>query len=45
MEKRNLGRSGIKVSPFALGGNVFGWTVKESGFWYFWMNLFVLVSI
>ena len=30
MEKRNLGRSGIKVSPFALGGNVFGWTVKES---------------
>jgi aryl-alcohol dehydrogenase-like predicted oxidoreductase len=30
MEKRNLGRSGIKVSPFALGGNVFGWTVKEA---------------
>src|ERR1700730_1456093 len=30
MEKRNLGRSGIKVSPFALGGNVFGWTVNES---------------
>jgi aryl-alcohol dehydrogenase-like predicted oxidoreductase len=30
MEKRNLGRSGIKVSPFAFGGNVFGWTVKES---------------
>jgi aryl-alcohol dehydrogenase-like predicted oxidoreductase len=30
MEKRNLGRSGIRVSPFALGGNVFGWTVNES---------------
>jgi aryl-alcohol dehydrogenase-like predicted oxidoreductase len=30
MEKRNLGKSGIKVSPFAFGGNVFGWTVKES---------------
>ena len=30
MEKRSLGRSGILVSPFALGGNVFGWTVKES---------------
>jgi aryl-alcohol dehydrogenase-like predicted oxidoreductase len=27
MEKRNLGRSGISVSPFAFGGNVFGWTV------------------
>ncbi len=31
MEKRSLGRSGILVSPFALGGNVFGWTVDESG--------------
>jgi aryl-alcohol dehydrogenase-like predicted oxidoreductase len=31
MEKRSLGRSGIQVSPFALGGNVFGWTVNESG--------------
>ncbi len=30
MEKRILGNSGIKVSPFAFGGNVFGWTVKES---------------
>jgi aryl-alcohol dehydrogenase-like predicted oxidoreductase len=29
MEKRNLGRSGIQVAPFALGGNVFGWTVKD----------------
>jgi len=31
MEKRSLGRSGINVSPFAFGGNVFGWTVDESG--------------
>ena len=31
MEKRSLGKSGILVSPFALGGNVFGWTVDESG--------------
>ncbi len=31
MEKRNLGLSGILVSPFAFGGNVFGWTVNESG--------------
>jgi len=30
MEKRELGRSGILVAPFALGGNVFGWTVGES---------------
>jgi len=29
MEKRELGRSGIKVLPFALGGNVFGWTIDE----------------
>lgn len=31
MEKRILGKSGIRVSPFALGGNVFGWTVDEPG--------------
>jgi aryl-alcohol dehydrogenase-like predicted oxidoreductase len=31
MEHRQLGRSGIRVAPFALGGNVFGWTVPESG--------------
>jgi aryl-alcohol dehydrogenase-like predicted oxidoreductase len=31
MEKRSLGRSGIRVVPFAFGGNVFGWTVPESG--------------
>ncbi|MCC8426766.1 aldo/keto reductase [Mucilaginibacter sp. UR6-11] len=29
MEKRELGRSGIFVSPFCFGGNVFGWTVNE----------------
>lgn len=29
MEKRELGKSGIKVSPFAFGGNVFGWTIDE----------------
>lgn len=29
MEKRGLGRSGIKVLPFAFGGNVFGWTIDE----------------
>lgn len=29
MEKRELGKSGIKVNPFALGGNVFGWTIDE----------------
>jgi aryl-alcohol dehydrogenase-like predicted oxidoreductase len=26
MELRMLGRSGLKVSPLCLGGNVFGWT-------------------
>ncbi|MHB8208786.1 aldo/keto reductase [Mucilaginibacter sp.] len=29
MEKRELGKSGIKVNPFAFGGNVFGWTIDE----------------
>lgn len=29
MEKRELGRSGIKVKPFCFGGNVFGWTADE----------------
>lgn len=29
MENRELGRSGIKVKPFAFGGNVFGWTADE----------------
>ena len=26
---RPLGRSGLQVSPLALGGNVFGWTADE----------------
>ncbi len=30
MEKRILGTTGIKVSPIAIGSNVFGWTVDES---------------
>src|SRR6201992_901220 len=29
MEKREIGTSGIKVHPFCLGGNVFGWTADE----------------
>jgi aryl-alcohol dehydrogenase-like predicted oxidoreductase len=29
VNKRPLGRSGIEVAPFALGTNVFGWTVDE----------------
>ena len=29
MEKRELGKSGIKVAPFCFGGNVFGWTTDE----------------
>jgi len=29
MEKRELGGSGIRVSPFCFGGNVFGWTADE----------------
>jgi len=30
MERRELGRSGLKVSPLMLGGNVFGWTADEA---------------
>ncbi len=30
MEKRELGSSGIKVKPFCLGGNVFGWTADPA---------------
>ena len=30
MQLRPLGRSGLQVSPLALGGNVFGWTVDET---------------
>jgi aryl-alcohol dehydrogenase-like predicted oxidoreductase len=29
MKNRELGRSGISVSPICLGGNVFGWTADE----------------
>ncbi|RYZ97405.1 MAG: aldo/keto reductase, partial [Sphingobacteriaceae bacterium] len=29
MQKREIGRSGIYVSPLAFGGNVFGWTADE----------------
>ncbi|MGC1303087.1 MAG: aldo/keto reductase, partial [Caulobacteraceae bacterium] len=30
MQKRKLGRSGISIAPFVLGGNVFGWTADEA---------------
>lgn len=30
MEMRPLGKSGIKVAPWALGGNVFGWSADET---------------
>jgi aryl-alcohol dehydrogenase-like predicted oxidoreductase len=30
MEQRELGRSGLRVSRLALGGNVFGWTADEA---------------
>lgn len=30
VNKRNLGSSDLLVSPIALGGNVFGWTIGES---------------
>jgi aryl-alcohol dehydrogenase-like predicted oxidoreductase len=30
MDKREIGKSGIKVSPFAFGSNVFGWTIDEN---------------
>lgn len=29
MEKRELGKSGIQVAPWAFGGNVFGWSADE----------------
>lgn len=29
MEKRELGKSGLKVRPWMFGGNIFGWTVDE----------------
>ena len=30
MERQELGRSGLTVAPWALGGNVFGWTADEA---------------
>src|SRR2546421_2127410 len=30
IKKRPLGKSGIRVAPLALGGNVFGWTADEA---------------
>lgn len=30
-EKRRLGNSGLEIAPLVFGGNVFGWTVNESG--------------
>lgn len=30
MELRTIGRSDLKVKPFCLGGNVFGWTIDET---------------
>jgi len=29
MEKREIGKSGLKVAPTCFGGNVFGWTADE----------------
>lgn len=30
MQQRPFGRSGIRIAPLMLGGNVFGWTADES---------------
>lgn len=30
MQKRELGRTGIAITPLMLGGNVFGWTADEA---------------
>ena len=30
MELRDLGRSGLRIAPLVLGGNVFGWTADEA---------------
>jgi aryl-alcohol dehydrogenase-like predicted oxidoreductase len=30
MHHRTLGHSGLKIAPWAFGGNVFGWTVKPA---------------
>jgi aryl-alcohol dehydrogenase (NADP+) len=29
-QKREIGRSGIRIAPLMLGGNVFGWTADEA---------------
>ena len=29
-QKRELGRSGIKITPLMFGGNVLGWTADET---------------
>src|SRR5690554_618601 len=31
MNKKQIGTTDIKVAPFNLGGNVFGWTLDEKG--------------
>src|SRR5882724_4860244 len=30
MQRRELGKSGVRVAPIVLGGNVFGWTADEA---------------
>ena len=30
MQTQELGKSGLKVAPWAFGGNVFGWTADQS---------------
>ena len=30
MDKRPLGRSGLRIAPLVLGGNTFGWTADEA---------------
>jgi aryl-alcohol dehydrogenase-like predicted oxidoreductase len=30
LEKRALGRSGLRIAPLVFGGNVFGWTIDEA---------------
>jgi aryl-alcohol dehydrogenase-like predicted oxidoreductase len=30
MQFRNLGKSGLKIAPLMLGGNVFGWTADQA---------------
>ena len=30
MTERALGKSGLSIRPFVLGGNVFGWTADRA---------------